>query len=380
LTVGHNGGVDTELEMVAVDEFQAAAAAWIAANKEIAPPDYGAILPPRLRDAGVAWQRHLLAEGWAGIHWPTEHGGRGLTAAHQAAWLEECARAQVPPFINMVGFVLAGQALLRFGSPGQQAEHLRPILTADRIWCQLFSEPGAGSDLGSLSTRAERDGDVFVVNGQKVWCSAASISDWGILMARTDPDVAKHRGISFFVIDMRSAGIETRPLRQMTGEAEFEEVFFTDVRLPAENLLGPLNEGWRVGMETLTNERGSIGAALIALRRRVDNLISLGGELEPTARQELASLVSRARAMEAMGQRQGPAASVRSSLNKLGATEMMFDEAVLRAGLIGPEAMLDVPATHRLLAAPGGRIAGGSSQIQRNIIGERILGLPKGPT
>jgi alkylation response protein AidB-like acyl-CoA dehydrogenase len=362
-----------------VPEFQAAAAAWLAANKAVAPPDYGAILPARARAAGVAWQRHLLAEGWAGIHWPVEHGGRGFTAAHQAAWLEECARAQVPPFINMVGFVLAGQALLRFGTPEQQAEHLRPILAAERIWCQLFSEPGAGSDLGSLSTRAERDGDRFVVNGQKVWCSAAGISDWGILMARTDSERPKHQGISFFVIDMRSPGIETRPLRQMTGEAEFEEVFFTDVELPAANLLGPLNEGWRVGMETLTNERGSIGAALIALRRRVDGLIALGGDLEATERQVLGRLVSRARAMEAMGQRQGPAATVRSSLNKLGATEMMFDEAVLRADLAGPASMLDTPAALRLLEAPGGRIAGGSSQIQRNIIGERILGLPKEP-
>ncbi len=362
-----------------VESFRHQARTWLDANREHAPPDYGAILPARLRDEGVAWQKRLLADGWAGIHWPVEHGGRGLSAEHQSIWVEECARAEVPPFVNMVGYVLAGQALLRFGTAAQQAEHLRPIIAADRIWCQLFSEPGAGSDLAALSTRAEADGDQFVVNGQKVWCSGASISQWGILMARTDPGAPRHRGISFFVVDMSSPGIETRPLRQMTGEAEFEEVFLTDVRLPADALLGPRNEGWRVGMETLTNERGSIGAALVAMSRRIDALIDLGGELDPVAEQRLAEIVARARAYLAMGQRQGAGASVASSLAKLGATEMMFDEAVLRADLAGPTALLDGPEARRLLGAPGGRIAGGTSQIQRNIVGERLLGLPKEP-
>ena len=362
-----------------LEPFRDQARAWLAANRTHAPPDYGAILPARLRDEGVAWQKRLLAEGWAGIHWPVEHAGRGLSPDHQEAWIEECARAQVPPFVNMVGFVLAGQALLRFGTSEQQAEHLLPILSADRIWCQLFSEPGAGSDLAGLSTTAVVDGEEYVINGQKVWCSAASISQWGILMARTDPDAPRHKGISFFVVDMSSPGVETRPLRQMTGDSEFEEVFLTDVRLPADALLGPRNEGWRVGMDTLTNERGSIGAALISMSRRVDDLIGLGGDLDAYQAQRLAEIVGRARAYMTMGQRQGAGASVASSLSKLGATEMMFDEAVLRVDLAGLASMLDAPDTRRLLGAPGGRIAGGTSQIQRNIISERILGLPKEP-
>ncbi len=187
-----------------LEDFRAAATAWVAANAREAPPDYGAILPPDMVDAGVAWQQRLFAEGWAGIHWPTEYGGRGLTPAHQSIWLEVCALAEVPPFINMVGFVLAGQGCQVYGTDAQKAEHLRPIITAERLWCQLFSEPEAGSDLASLRTTAVRDGDEYVVNGQKVWCSGGRYSDWGILMARTDPDLPKHKGISFFVVDMHS--------------------------------------------------------------------------------------------------------------------------------------------------------------------------------
>jgi alkylation response protein AidB-like acyl-CoA dehydrogenase len=360
-------------------EFREAARSWLRANERHAPRDYGAIMPPELRDAGVAWQQHLFAEGWAGIHWPQEYGGLGLTPEHHSIWIEECARAEVPAFINMVGFVLAGQGLLRFGTPEQRAEHLRPILTAERVWCQLFSEPGAGSDLASLRTTAEADGDEFVVSGQKVWCSGGRISDWGILLARTDPSVAKHQGISFLLLDMHSPGVETRPLRQMTGEAEFDEVFLTEVRVPAANLLGPLNEGWAVTMATLTNERGSIGAAQIAMQRRLDAMVRMGGSLGPVQRDRLAGLVARGNALLALGRRQGPAASVASSLGKLGTTEMMFDNAVLRADLAGAGALLWSGESKGLTAAPGGRIAGGSSEIQRNIIGERILGLPKGP-
>jgi alkylation response protein AidB-like acyl-CoA dehydrogenase len=363
-----------------LDDFREAATAWVAANKAIAPPDYGAILPPDLVDAGVAWQQHLFAEGWAGIHWPTEYGGRGLTPAHQSIWLEVCARAEVPPFINMVGFVLAGQGCQVYGTDAQKAEHLRPIITAERLWCQLFSEPEAGSDLASLRTTAVRDGDEYVVNGQKVWCSGGRYSDWGILMARTDPDLPKHKGISFFLIDMHSDGIETRPLRQMTGEAEFDEVFFTDVRIPADGLLGPVNGGWGVGMTILTNERGSIGAAAVGTQRRLDAIAALGvGGLDDHARQRLTELLSRGKSYQYLGMRQGGAASVASSLNKLGITELMFDVAELRADLAGADAMLEGRGVGALLAAPGGRIAGGSSQVQRNIIGERILGLPKEP-
>jgi alkylation response protein AidB-like acyl-CoA dehydrogenase len=362
-----------------VGAFRAGAADWLAANAAGAPRDYGAILPPELADEARAWQRTLFEAGWAGIHWPVELGGRGLTPEHQGAWITECALARVPAFLNMVGNVLTGSALLAFGTPEQQAEHCRPILTGERVWCQLFSEPEAGSDLASLRTRAERDGDRWIVNGQKVWCSNGRVADFGILMARTDPDAPSHRGISFFLLDMRSAGVETRPLQQMNGDAEFDEVFLTDVELPVDSLLGPENEGWMVGMSALTNERGYIGASGISLRRRLDAMLGMGGELSPLQRQELAALWGRGTALWTMGLRQGPVASILGSVAKLGTTELGFDSAGFRATVAGPDAMLEGTVSHELLSSPGMRIAGGSSEIQRNIIGERILGLPKEP-
>ena len=370
--------------MTDVAAFRADAAEWLAAHRAEAPRDYGAILPPELADAGRQWQRRLFDAGFAGIGWPIEFGGQGLTPEHSAAWITECALAQVPPFINMVGCVLTGGALLAFGTPEQQAEHLRPIITGERIWCQLFSEPDAGSDLASLSTRAERDGDEYVVNGQKVWCSNGRVADRGILMARTDPDARPHEGISFFLLDMAAPGVELRPLRQMNGDAEFDEVFLTDVRVPADALLGPEHEGWAVAMSALTNERGYIGASGISLKRRLDSMLAMGGgsdgpDLDPMQRQELVALWSRGTALWAMGQRQGPVASVLGSVAKLGTTELMFDLAVFRSALAGPAAMLEGDAAWGLASAPGARIAGGTSQIQRNIIAERVLGLPKEP-
>jgi alkylation response protein AidB-like acyl-CoA dehydrogenase len=245
----------------------------------------------------------------------------------------------------------------------------------------LFSEPGAGSDLASLSTRAEPDGDDFVINGQKVWCSGGRYSNWGILMARTDADVAKHKGISFFLLPMALPGIEVRPLRQMTGESEFDEVFFTDVRLPANHLLGPLHDGWNVGMAVLTSERGHIGTSIVGLERRLESMSAVvdGRPITATSRDELARLMSTGSAYKAMAQRQGPIASVAASLMKLGITEMMFDASMLRGELAGAAAMIDGAEGAGMLAAPGGRIAGGTSQVQRNIIGERLLGLPREP-
>jgi alkylation response protein AidB-like acyl-CoA dehydrogenase len=280
--------------------------------------------------------------------------------------------------------VLAGGSTLLFGTPEQKSAHLAKTLAAEHVWCQLFSEPGAGSDLASLSTKAERDGDTYVVNGQKVWCSGGRYSNWGILVARTNPDAPRHKGLSFLLFDMTLPGVEVRPLKQMTGEAEFDEVFFTDVRMPADALLGPVNEGWRVAMATLTNERGSIGTAAIGLGRRVDRLIadlrSVGSDVGAVERDALADLVIRGRALSALGSRQGPVASTAASLLKLGITELSFDTAETRASLSGAHAMLETDdAVKSLLAAPGGRIAGGTSQIQRNLIGERLLGLPTEP-
>jgi alkylation response protein AidB-like acyl-CoA dehydrogenase len=369
--------------VIAVEEFQQQAADWLATNARDAPRDYGAICPPDLVDAGLDWQRRLTDAGWAGIHWPVEHGGRGLTADHNGVWLLECARAGVPAVFNMVGFVLAGGAVMRYGSAEQRASHLRATLATEHVWCQLFSEPGAGSDLGSLTTRAELDGDHYVVNGQKVWCSGGRYSSWGILMARTRPldEAAKHDGISFFLCPMDLPGIEVRPLRQMTGESEFDEVFFTDVELPANCLLGPLHGGWGVGMAVLTSERGHIGTSVIGLERRLDQMAQLADDrsLGGVERDALAELLSTGMAFTALAQRQGPVASTAASLMKLGITEMMFDVAMLRGDLAGAAGMLAGTDSAGMLAAPGGRIAGGTSQVQRNIIGERLLGLPREP-
>ena len=367
--------------MISVDEFAQEAKLWLAANAERAPRDYGAICPPDLVEQGLQWQRHLFASGRAGIHWPVEFAGQGLSPAHQAQWLYECALAGVPGVFNMVGLVLAGGAIQKFGTPEQQARHLEATLRADHVWCQLFSEPGAGSDLGSLSTRAERDGDRFIVNGQKVWCSGGRYSNWGILMARTDTSAPKHEGISFFLLDMSLPGIEARQLKQMTGESEFDEVFFTDVQVPADALLGPIHGGWGVGMAVLTSERGHIGTSVISLERRLDSISRLAHDrnLSVLERQRLVELLSSGMAYKAMAQRQGPVASTAASLMKLGITEMMFETSILRSDIAGIESVLEGPESFGVLAAPGGRIAGGTSQVQKNIIGERLLGLPREP-
>ena len=361
--------------------FRVGAAEWLSANAAGAPPDYGAICPPQLVATGVAWHRRLHAAGYAGVHWPVAHGGRGFSPEHDAVWQLECARAGVPAAFNMVGLVLTAQALIRFGTAEQQAAHLPPTVVADRLWCQLFSEPGAGSNLASLATSAARDGDDFVVNGQKVWCSGGRYSDWGILLARTDRAAPPHQGISFFLVDMRTPGIEIRPLRQMTGDSEFDEVFFTDVTVPAANLLGPLHAGWHVAMHVLTNERGHIGTAVVGLERRLEQIAGMAAarDLDPTERQRLAELIARGSAYRALAGRQGAGATTAGSLLKLGITEMSFDAAMLRADIAGSDSILSGSAASGMLAAPGGRIAGGTSQVQRNIIAERLLGLPREP-
>ncbi|HEY5662734.1 MAG TPA: acyl-CoA dehydrogenase family protein [Ilumatobacter sp.] len=367
--------------MIAVEQFRSEAAAWLAGHAGHAPADYGAICPPELVEHGVAWHRRLHAAGYAGIHWPVDHGGRGLTADHDAAWQLEAARAGVPAAFNMVGLVLTGGALLRYGTPEQQHRHLAPTVGAERLWCQLFSEPGAGSDLAALTTRAELDGDRFVVNGQKVWTSGGRYSHWGILLARTDPDAPRHEGISFLLVDMAAPGVEVRPLRQMTGGAEFDEVFFVDVEVPADQLVGPLHGGWGVAMSVLTSERGHIGTAVVGLERRLERMAALGDgtELDALDRQRLAELIGRGHAYAALARRHGAGASVAGSLMKLGITEMGFDTAMLRGLLTGADALLDGPDASGMLAAPGGRIAGGTSQVQRNLIAERLLGLPREP-
>lgn len=346
-------------------------------------PAFGAIVPTDLVDAAQRWQAHVFEHGWSALHWPEEHGGRGLSRAHTTVWYEECARARVAPYLNLQGYVLAAESIIRSGTEAQKAEYLRATASGEIVWCQLFSEPGAGSDLGGLQSRAVRDGDAYVLNGQKVWSSNAQFADHGILMARTSPDLPKHKGISFFLLDMRLPGIEVRPLKQMTGDEEFCEVFFTDVAMPASSLLGPENEGWRVAMEVLGDERGSFGeSGVITLDQRLDAIAAAGpgaADRDGVATDVLADLLARGGALRAFLQRidgevaLGPA-------TKLLRTELNSAADAYEAGVRGPDAMLLDDVTERFLYSPGMRIAGGSSEIQRNILGERLLGLPREPS
>ncbi len=363
-----------------VVEYGAQARAWLAEQQAAAalPPDWGAILPAEMTPLGREWQARLHRAGFAAIDWPEEYGGRGLTPDHAMAWREAVAEFEAPSVLNMVGCVLTAGALLSFGTDEQKAAHLGFIATGARVWCQMFSEPDAGSDLASLTTKAERDGDVWRVNGTKVWTSAGHAADWGILMARTKSllDAPKHEGISFFLVDMHTPGLETRPLRQMTGSAEFDEVILDDVVLPADALLGPEHGGWGVAMGALTRERGFIGGGAKALQRRLESLaqhpINSAADRDRGMR-----AYATGRTLELLAQRQGATASVASSLAKLGLAELAMELAAVRA--TGADAMLDGPASAGVIGAPGARLGGGTSEIQKNIVGERLLGLPREP-
>lgn len=364
-----------------LDVFRSQAGEFIASAVDSgqACPSYGAILPPALYEPAMAWQRHCYDTGWAGLHWPTDHGGQGLSRQHNIVWHEECAKAEVAPYLNLQGLVLAGEAIIRSGTDEQKERFLRPTLTNELLWCQLFSEPGAGSDLAGLTSSAVADGDRFILNGQKVWSSNAQFAQYGILMARTHPEEPKHKGISFFLLDMALPGIEVRPIRQMTGDQEFCEVFFDDVEIPADALLGGLHGGWAVAMAVLIDERGGAGGAgVISLRRRLEAMVEGAGDLDALGRQEIASMVTRGRALQALMEQKGEDAQT-ANVTKLFNSDLGYDEAALAASLRGPHAMLDGDDTERLLYSPGMRIAGGSSEIQRNIIGERTLGLPRDP-
>ena len=364
-----------------LDEFRTRVSDFLGRSIEdgSACPAFGAIMPPAFHERARSWQRHIHDAGLAGLHWPAAHGGGGLDRAYTAVWSEECARAEVQPYLNLQGIVLAGEAIIRRGTDAQQARFLPPTLTGEMLWCQLFSEPEAGSDLGGLRTSAVRDGDRYVVNGQKVWCSNGQFAEFGILMARTDPDEPGHRGISFFLIDMATAGVTVRPLTQMTGDQEFCEVFLDDVELPADALLGPEHGGWLVAMEVLQDERGAAGSAgLIALERRLDALVAAGAGGSGADRDRLLQLIVRGQALRATMMRSAgdPASASASKLNR---TELDFDAEGVKTALRGADAMLVDEATERFLYSPGMRIAGGTSEIQRNIIGERVLGLPRTP-
>lgn len=365
-------------------EFQRAVAEFLETSKTsgVACPAYGPILPPALHERALAWQRHIFKSGWAGLHWPAEHGGGGLSRTHTDVWLEECERADVAPYYNLQGPLLAGEAIMRSGTDDQQQRFLRPTLTGDTLWCQLFSEPGAGSDLAGLTSEAQPHDDGFTLNGQKVWSSNAQFADFGILMARTEADVERHGGITFFLLDMSSPGVDVRPIKQMTGDQEFCEVFFTDVHVGADAVLGGRGKGWGVAMDVLADERSADGVSgIVSLDRRLAALTAASatsGSVDPLTTDKLMALRARGHALGLFMERASTDPQMASLFKVLGA-DLGFDETCLEAELRGPQAMLFDEPTERLLYSPGMRIAGGTNEIQRNIIGERVLGLPREP-
>ena len=376
---------------------------WLESN---IPTDWDrsqlSLIPPEDRvDMLKDWQRRLHEGGWAGISWPKEYGGRGATLIEQAIFNQEVARQKAPPPINVIGLGMAGPTIINHGSHEQKDRYLEKILSAEEIWCQGFSEPGAGSDLAGLRSTAILDGDSWIINGQKVWTSLAHVAQWCIFLARTDTTAPKHKGITYFLVDMSSPGIEVRPLRQITGSADFNEMFFTDVRVPRESILGEVNDGWRIAMTTLLHERGTLGFALsVGARVALDELIGLARETkrngkpaieDPTIRQRLASLhveveslrLNNYRALTGFMKSGMPGPE--GSLSKLIWSESMQRLGDLAVEILGPAGMLEKwernPRVNTWqfihLRSRGHTIEAGTSEILRNIVAERVLGLPK---
>jgi alkylation response protein AidB-like acyl-CoA dehydrogenase len=338
-----------------------------------------------------AWQRRLAEGRWLGLTWPEEYGGRGLTAIEQAIFDEEMAMAGAPPVIGTIGIGIVGATMVAIGSEEHKKRFLPEMLRGDEIWAAGFSEPNAGSDLGSMSARAVLDGDHFVVNGQKIWTTHAQIADWIYLMVRTNPEAPRFHGISCLLVDMRSEGISVRPLRQMTGEAEFNEVFFSDVRVPVENLFGELHGGWRVLMTSLMNERTNLGGGMhVAMVRFLDQVIGearrRGLSDDPLIRQKIAQswlelevfrTVS-ARALSRVSQGMpGP----ESAILKMFWSETDQRVAQTAMEILGPYGQLAVGGTaffgNHYLRVRGRTIEAGTSEVMRNTIATRVLGLPK---
>jgi alkylation response protein AidB-like acyl-CoA dehydrogenase len=344
-----------------------------------------------------AWQRKLFDAGWAGVSWPKEYGGRGASLMEQVIFTEEMARAQAPPMANVLGMGLIGPTIIAYGNDAQKKRFLKKILSAEEIWCQGFSEPNAGSDLAALSSEARLDGDAFIVNGHKVWNSYGWAADWCELVVRTDPSVEKHKGLTVLLVDMKSPGVEVRGLKQMTGETEFCELFFRDVRVPVGNVIGKVNDGWRVAMGTLMHERGTFGAALqVNYRRNFNRLVEIAHEMkrtsDPLVRQKLAQAYTEIEVMRLNQMRAfsrinetgvpGPEGSIQkifwSELNQRfqqTAQEILGPYGQLAHG--APEAFDEGQWAYSYLRSRGNTIEAGTSEIQRNIIGHFVLGLPK---
>ncbi len=389
------------------DAFRAEVREWV--NGAL-PPGWGSTVHEPQNEAERAvfkqeWDRKQFQAGWAGIAWAREYGGRGATLVEQAIFLEEMARARAPEGLNIIGRNLAGPTIIRHGTPAQKSRFLRPILSGEEVWCQGFSEPNSGSDLASIRCRAELKGDTFRVNGQKVWTSFAQYAQWCFLLSRTDTTVAKHKGISFLLVDMRSPGITIRPLVQINGDTEFSEVFFDKVEVPAGNLIGAMNAGWSIAMTTLTFERGPEEALYRQVRFKydLDRLVGFartnvrrGKPIsdDPVARQKIAAVamevdllrlnILRAFSKVLNGKELGPEAS----FTKLYWSHMWQRMAELAVELQGPSAPLAVgdpsvldggSAQFNWLSSKASSIYSGTSEVQRNIIGERVLGLAKEP-
>ena len=389
----------------AIDDFRSELRSWLETHlrPELRPDVLARVSEPervaRLRD----WQATLARDRWVGITWPREHGGRDASIAEQIAYTEEMTRAQAPPVIGSLGIGIAGPPLIAFGTPEQKAQFTHRILSAEDIWCFGFSEPGAGSDLASLRTTAALDGDDFVVDGQKVWTTLAHHADWCMLLARTNPDEKRARGVSCLLVDMKSPGVSVRPLRQMTGEAEFNEIFFENVRVPRANLLGELHGGWPVAVAALQNERGILYVVemRIQLQQARDQLLALAQQHsagdDPVLRQRLAEINVQTEVFRMTCQRildkllrmgmPGPEASIIKlhwteitqampalGMKILGPESLLYDTPEPRAGRVDPSQWLQ----RSFLASRAASIASGTSEIMRGIIAMQILGLPRG--
>lgn len=345
----------------------------------------------------LAWHKKLYQGGWIAVHWPEAYGGRGASLTQQIIYDEELTSAGAPRIVNGQGLGLVGPTLMHWGTEEQRQRYLQPMMKAEEIWCQGYSEPGSGSDLASLQTRAVDDGDYFIINGQKIWTSDAHHADMCFLLVRTDPYAPKHKGITYLLVDMHSPGITVRPLTQMTGDSGFNEVFFEDVRVPKKNVVGERNNGWLVALTSLMYERRAPDMTSI-----VDQLAGLATRIntdgrrawdDSNVRQRLAQLRSEAEAIRLAGLRQltrrlkGRPPGPEGSTLKLAYSELNVELNKFAIEMLGPYGTIEYRApfavddgrwTYRMLAARGLTIAAGTSEIQRNIIGERILGLPKG--
>jgi alkylation response protein AidB-like acyl-CoA dehydrogenase len=379
------------------DDFRARARAWLAANapRRGSGEDDGESGQTTIADQ-KAFQAKLYDAGFAGITWPKAYGGQGLTGAEQIIWSQEARDYDLPNGAFFIGISMPGNTLVELGTEEQKKRYLPPMLRGEEIWCQLFSEPGAGSDVASLQTSAIRDGDEWVLNGQKVWTSGAQFSDYGAILARTDVSKPKHNGISMFVVDMHAPGVTVRPLKVATGHSPFNEVFFDNVRVPANALIGEENKGWDAAVVMLRHERIAIGTmgssrtSPLAFDSLRDLAAGLGRTSDQGVRRDLAELYARSKAVQLFAlllreeSQAGRLPGARGSVAKLAGSELGRFAGDIAADVLGDQlAAFDEDAmaavTISIIAAPGSAIAGGTSEIQRNIIGERVLGLAKDP-